>query len=460
MKTLTIDNSILTKERKKSYLTQDIAAGSGTLTLDSIVGFAVNKILLIGEIGDEKSEIIKTHASSAPSGSTVTLASNTVFLHPAGTPVYVIDWDQVEISHAATVAGAKSVLATQALQPDQKLTLYDDTVQTAGFYFVRFKETIGNTFSDYSDPIPFAGYGDNTVGNAIKYALKRNKLKTFTEFIDHDFCIEEINNCLKDARSRLKRWPSMQSFDYNLGNTSRGAYRFALPSTMYQWSNQSVLQVRVRDGAALTYLDKRDWDEMLENVHHTTLSGGASIGATSITVVDASNLEDEGTVLIAGQLIEYTSRDAITNVLSGIPSSGEGSITAVINDGDDVWQGATQGLPESYTVFDGYLYIWPLVDSTYSDRVVLLDFWTEATQVDSDNDTLDTTGYDMVKYWLTARIRAVKDNDGKLDPSDGDYIQYGVVLAGAIKKEASHGQRFKYAPKLNTIPMRGPFRRS
>lgn len=458
MKTLTTDNSILTKDRKKSYLTVDIAAASGTLTLDSIVGFAVNKILLIGEIGDEKSEIIKTHASSAPSGSTVTLAANTVYQHPAGTPVYIIDWDQVEISHAATVAGAKTVLATQALQVDQKQTIYDDTVQTAGFYFVRFKETIGNTFSDYSDPIPFAGYADNTVGNAIRYALKRNKMKTFTEFIDHDYLIEEANNGLKDMRARLSRWPSMQSFNYNLGSTARGVYKWALPSTMYQHSNQSVLQVRIRDGESLTYLDKKDWDEMLQDIHHSNLAASALIGATSITLDSVADFDDEGVVLIEGQLIEYTARDVSTGVLSGIPSSGEGSITANLTDDADAWQGATQGMPDSYTIFDGYLYAWPLVDADNASRTILLDFWTEATQVDSDNDTLDTTGYDAIKYWLTAKIRAMKDTDGKMPLDDPDYLQYGIVVAGAIKKEARHGQRFKYGPKLNTIPMSG-FRR-
>src|SRR5579872_3970102 len=67
----------------KTFLIADSASGSSTITVRNITGFAVNQILLIGEPGLQGSEIIKTHSSTAPSGSTITLAANTALAHGA-----------------------------------------------------------------------------------------------------------------------------------------------------------------------------------------------------------------------------------------------------------------------------------------------------------------------------------------------------------------------------------------
>ena len=86
---------------ESTVLTADIASGSNTFRVKDIDGFATDQILLIGELGREGSEIIKTDASTAPSGTTITLSSNTVFAHSAQTRVYLLEFDQIEFSHAA-----------------------------------------------------------------------------------------------------------------------------------------------------------------------------------------------------------------------------------------------------------------------------------------------------------------------------------------------------------------------
>jgi len=78
------------------------------LTVKDIGGFAINQILLIGELGAENSELIKTHAATAPTGSTVTLAANLVYAHPIDTPITVLIYDQFEISHSVTETGTKT----------------------------------------------------------------------------------------------------------------------------------------------------------------------------------------------------------------------------------------------------------------------------------------------------------------------------------------------------------------
>src|SRR3990167_9465568 len=166
-----------------TVLSADAAAGASTLTVQNINKFAVNKILLIGEIGDEQSEIIKTHASSAPSGSTITLVTTLTFAHKAGTKVYMIQYDQVELSHATTVGGSKTLLTTSvgsglvALEADEKEMVYNETEFSTGYYYARFKESIGGTFSDYCDAVAAGAYTETTVAAVINYALVNSKAK-------------------------------------------------------------------------------------------------------------------------------------------------------------------------------------------------------------------------------------------------------------------------------------------
>lgn len=452
MRTIYANNLELILDKKESFLAADAAAAATAITVESIVGFAVNLILIIVDPGNEKTEIIKTHASTAPTGTTVTLASGLVFAHSQGTKIYIIDWDQVEFSHAATITGTKSVLATIAIQADQTETIYKDTAQTSGYYFIRFKNTIDTSYSDYSDPIPYGGYTDNTLGKAIAYALKRNKTE-YTDNVDHDFMVEEANLCLQYARGELKKWHQLQSFDYILGQTSRGIYKFALPSDAWQYSNKSVLGFRIGDGENLTYYDKTEWETELEGVEHTTLAADAAIGATSITLTNSYDFEDSGTVMIKGQEITYTANNRATGVLSGIPASGTGSITAALNSGDDVWQGDyDEGEPDKFTVYGGYAYFWPMCDASNINKNAFMDYWKEAPSVDSDNDTLDQKRYDMIRYWLVWVVRAQIKNDGIRDENDGDFRMFQKVLSKAVIEELrTHGNKYKTQPKLNKL---------
>lgn len=451
MRIIPSQNNFLTADRKYTFLNAGASASSTTLTVASIVGFATDQLLLVGEIGSEKAEIVQTHASTSPSGSTVTLASGLSFDHPAGTRVYIIDWDKVEIHWSLTEDGSKTLLDTIDIQVDQVETVYEDTSKVEGYYFIRFKNSVTDSYSDYSDAIPWEGFDDNTVSKAINYALKRNKLKTFTDFIDYDFCIEEINNCLRYIRGKKKKWTHLQDFNRELGQTARGEFSIALPTDVWRKSHKSILSVRIGDNKELSYKDKKDFDKLLVGVTRTTLSVGASAGDTEIYLTNAYDFDDDGSVMIAGQVIDYDDKDDSTGKLSGIPTSGTGSITADIVAGTNVWQGSyKEGTPLYYTVYDGYLYWWPLTGSSKPIMNIVADFWTEASEVESDGDTLDIYRFEMVKLWLTWAIRAQLKNDGIRDYNDADYMKMREILMDAIKQDV-HGQRYKTTPRLNKI---------
>src|SRR3989304_7904231 len=81
-------------------LDADAAAGASTITVKSIIGAAINNILFFREPGSESAEIIITHAATAPSGNTITLASPLVESHPAGTKIYIIKVNTVRFYRA------------------------------------------------------------------------------------------------------------------------------------------------------------------------------------------------------------------------------------------------------------------------------------------------------------------------------------------------------------------------
>lgn len=124
----------------QTFLASSAAALDGTLTVANITGFDSNQILLIGDPGNQSSEIVRIDSTTQPSGSTITLATSTVYAHPANTPVYRLLFDQIEVSNALTTTGSKTVLQNMPVDivANSDTTDVNDTVNTMGYYFARF----------------------------------------------------------------------------------------------------------------------------------------------------------------------------------------------------------------------------------------------------------------------------------------------------------------------------------
>jgi len=453
---ITIENEMFPYE---SYLTSEAASAATTLTVKSISEFAIEQILLIGELGDENSEIILTHATTAPSGTTVTLASGLVKTHDPYTKVKVMLYNQIEVSHATTKTGEKTVLTTKDIQPESEETRYDDSTYSAGYYFSRFKNSVLTTYSDYSDPIPYIGFASNTVNYIINYALKRNKLETFTDFIDYEFCIEEINACLQFITGKLKGWSKLLTLNAIIGQTTRGQFIFTLPTDI--WENvgrKSISAVRLGSGEELEYKIWSDFEDKMEGVKSTQVTTEASAGDLTLEIDNSYDFSDTGSVnvYISGTLytITYTgiTRSATAGILTGVPATGTtGAITVTIPADTYVWQGESEGEPYCYTVdSNGQLRIWCLPSVVYDNKNIYIDYYTGPTSVDSDSDTLDVTRYDLVKLWLTSKIRWQLQNNGKPNLTDGDYLMFLRGVQDMIKNEIP-AHRHKRGIKTNGI---------
>lgn len=163
-----------TDDLEKSYLSNPYAIGVNSIAVKNADRFALNDRIMIGEMGQEKTEVV-TVTAGATDGMTITTGA-TVYSHEADTPVYRLRFDQVKFYRSTTTAtGSYSVISTQNLDVDNEnlTTIYDDTSGLSTyFYKTSVYNSISAIESSLSDPIGGGGYQRNQVGYAIDEFLQ------------------------------------------------------------------------------------------------------------------------------------------------------------------------------------------------------------------------------------------------------------------------------------------------
>jgi hypothetical protein len=448
---------------ESTFLTADVTAAGVTLTVKDIDGFGINQILVIGELGEETCEIVKTHAATAPTGVSVTLvAGGCEFAHTAGTRVRRVLYDQLEFSHAATLGGSKSVLATENIQVDGLVQLYTDTTQSSGFYFARFKDSIAATFSGYTDGLAFGGWEKHQAGAMIDQALKDNEI-SLSDKLSRQDCYQFLTDGIDLILGKQLHFPKQQQFDYDLTNTARGVQVVTLPLDIYtKTTTQSIRAVRMGEHT-LTPLSPDRFAEAMGVAKRTQVRTQAVAADTSLLIDNSYDFSDSGTVnvYISGTKHEITytgvTRSATAGVLTGIPASGDGSITVTVPVDTYVWQDEVEGEPQVFTVRNEAMEFWPLVDAEHANLNIVLDYWTVATMINSDGDVIDIERYPIMLDYLRWRIRMKKTSSGTLEMNDGWYLSFKERLNDAIRTSVPLTvSRMK--PRLNMMARRGRYR--
>lgn len=163
-----------TIDLEKSYLMNPYSVGVNTINVKNADRFAVNDRIMVGEMGQEKTEVVTVTGTNADD-STLTIGT-TLFSHEADTPVYRLRFDQVKFYRSTTgINGTYTVISTQNLDVDNAnlTTIYDDTTGLATYYY---KMTVYNSISAvesaFSDPIQGSGYRRNQVGYVVDEILR------------------------------------------------------------------------------------------------------------------------------------------------------------------------------------------------------------------------------------------------------------------------------------------------
>lgn len=162
-----------TDDLEKSYLSNPYAIGTTSIAVKNADRFTLNDRIMIGEMGEEKTEIV-TVTAGATDGMTLTIGG-TVFAHEADTPIFRLRFDQVKFYRATSLTGTYSVVSTQNMDVDNAnlTTIYDDTTGLASYYYkISVYNSISTVESALSDPIAGGGYRRNQVGYLIDEILR------------------------------------------------------------------------------------------------------------------------------------------------------------------------------------------------------------------------------------------------------------------------------------------------
>lgn len=163
-----------TDDLEKSYLSNSYGVATTTILVKNNDRFIANDRIMIGEMGQEKTEVVTVSSVNAD-GNTMVIGA-TVFSHSADEPVYKLRFDQIKFYRSTTTStGVYSVVSTQNLDVDNAdlQTKYDDTTGTASYYYkTTAYHSISTLESAFSDVLGGAGWRREQVGYIIDEVLR------------------------------------------------------------------------------------------------------------------------------------------------------------------------------------------------------------------------------------------------------------------------------------------------
>lgn len=424
-----------------TFLNTDYASGVSSFAVDNGLKFTIGQYAIIPNVGNEKAEIVRTHASTATTATTITLAAATSFAHSRGDMLQFIPYNQITIWSDVAEAGTFVLLATIDINVASHETYYQHQAGTATTsYKVYFKNSTDTKYSSASDEVLATGYGQGTVGEVIRKALIDTGAK-----IDNIITKEWLYSALDEGRREIDedkdvlRWSFRTVFDYNAYSVIPGQYSFTLPTNLRDAdTNKNILSVRIgRDKTKLDPCDKIDFDNDYEGVAHTTLNGAVDTADTEIVLTDSGDFDESGSIDVAAQAIDeeidnitYEDNTEVDNELQECDDIR----TAGHADGTDVWQGAAFSLPDKYIVDNGVIYFnCPFSDDLAGENIYL-NYYKKLTEIDSDADEFDEPFYSIYIPYLRYRIKLRKD-EGLDWKNDIDFIKWREMKDAQISKE-------------------------
>ncbi len=318
-------------------------------------------------------------------------------------------------------------------------------------------------FSPYSDDIPYDGYTIRSARSVIDSALNEIN-KQESQVLTDEFAFQQLDNVQTEIIQMLKRWSFMQLFDQTVGHTATGSWKFTLPSDIgFDDSNRSIYQLRVATQQRLTWVDKQKFDEFLVGVAYTTLALPALNGDLTLTLTDSSSFnslasmtDGSGTVTIGANTYSYSANDTTTGILT-LGSAITPTTTAPL--GADVFQGATQGLPNYWTTYGNTAYYWPIASQSYNGFQLLMDYYTKQVKITSDSDYLVFPDPTVAIYYLCWKFLKKLAN-GSDTPDTQAYQALYEKRKEIMRTKEVMNRTFKFRPRIQNFSVQSAFNES
>lgn len=136
--TIAVSHDLLTKMSPSCQITGLTVQGVNALTVNDTSGFAVGQTILVGNWGEQGTEILQVHGTTTPTNSVITLSSTTLYEHAVDTPVTVLEFNHVEFYTLPTAEGTRTLVSTVPIMADRKDTVYTYDPSLTGYLTFRF----------------------------------------------------------------------------------------------------------------------------------------------------------------------------------------------------------------------------------------------------------------------------------------------------------------------------------
>jgi len=221
------------EDLERSFLANSVSASATALVVKNVDRFVVTDRLMVGEMGQEKTEVVTLGTITAGTGLTVGAVT---FPHSADDPVYKLRYDQIKFYRSTTgPTGNYSLLTTVDIDVDNEslTTLYDDATGIATYYYkVSYYNSVTTSESSLSDPVLGSGYTRNSVGFMIDEIL-REVGDEQEQFVSRTEMLGYFNECSDDLITRSKR-PFRFLRTRVAESRTAGATTLVWPTNMYK----------------------------------------------------------------------------------------------------------------------------------------------------------------------------------------------------------------------------------
>jgi len=403
-------------------------AGGTSLTVRDNNGIEDDDYIILGTIGQSKTEEVQINGA-VTRGQSLTIANTTKFNHSIDTRVTKILERKIKIYGAATNGGAGTIITSVGasgidIEFDKKFTSY--TLQTTdtvyNFYYATFFD--GTTESDASEYVAAAGLTNKNVAKIVESALNAVNSDIDGEMITERWLLTVVNDAQDEVinHTTTRLIPKDWSFEIEEDKTSlvvtENENEYSLDDLTNEpkyFNSQRGIFTLYFGNYLLHFKDLRYFDRLFQYKKRTNLAVIANAGDTSITIDDAGEFSDSGNVYLGSDVISYSAVNKTTNVLSGIPASGDGSITTTHQVDSPVWQNIVPGRPRFYTIWNNKIILNVPPAEKYVDYKIKLKYLKKMPRIDSFSDTIDTPYSYMLKDYIAAQIEYKKNNTAEGD---------------------------------------------
>jgi hypothetical protein len=438
MALLKFPNKSIVNNAPTTYLANDyLSTGITSIVVQNASSGSGYAFVAIESIANEKWEIIPVTSIST---NTITLTTATVYTHQAGTVVYFLQQNQIEFSRSTTVGGAKTVLATKNISGSDEYTVYDDTANLTGYAYTRLKNSVAATFGAYSSAIPYS-YSRKSARELKTMALLELNEENSPQITD-EFVFRMLNKGESEVVSMRKKgkWAWLRTHNYAIGTMAQGGWRLALPADIQdKETDESIEEVKFGVGTNLQYKGLQDWNNMIRGIAYTELTVNMSIGATTINGIIFANFDTSGTVKIGSNTITYTGK-------TGTTLTGCTGVTVAVDAGATIFQGASFGTPNSYTIQDGYIYMYPIVGTQLAGKAVTVTYYHKPGNISTGYDEVSAPDETALVDYLVWKIDA-RLNAGGTATGQAAYQAF-LVKADRMRRQETSGRITVLKPNI------------